>query len=280
MIIVPWKAAAIIREHIENRLWNPDAKFYETVTRTANSGWANVRELIGYVPWYFQIPSSTHLIAWKQLFDPQGFAGAYGPTTAERRSPRFGFAFPHECLWNGPSWPFATAQTLVALANVLNGPAQDVVSADDYLHLLKMYAHSQRIRLPNGSFIPWIDEDLDPDTGEWISRNILEAAHQPPPNRGRYYNHSGFADLIITGLIGIRPSAGDSFILHPLVNPAQWRYFAADRIPYHGHMLTIFYDRDEKHYGRGAGTTVLSDGLVVAHSPNLKPMHVRLAELK
>jgi hypothetical protein len=265
-----------LRDLIDGRLWNPNADFYETAPRFSESGWVNVRELIGYVPWYFYLPPSAHNIAWRQLFDPHGFAGRYGPTTAERRSPRFRFTFPHECLWNGPSWPFATTQTLVALANLLNGPEQNVMTPDDYFRLFETYTQSQHIRLASGRVAPWIDEDLDPDTGEWIARNILEAKHQPPPNRGRYYNHSGFADLLITGLIGLRPEGGNSFTVHPLVTSTQWPYFAVDGLPYHGHLLTILYDRDGHRYGKGSGMVVLCDGIVVAHSTELESLHVAM----
>jgi hypothetical protein len=268
--------ATELQKLIESRLWNPQAEFYETAPQHATSGWVNVRELIGYVPWYFNVPPVAHDIAWKQLFDPEGFAGRFGPTTAERRSPRFEFSFPHECLWNGPSWPYATTQTLVALANLLNGPEQNVLTSSDYFRLFETYAQSQHIRLASGRVVPWIDEDLDPDTGEWIARNILESKHQPPPNRGRYYNHSGFADLVITGLVGLRPDGGNAFVVHPLVSSGQWKYFAVDGLPYHGHLLTILYDFDGHRYGRGTGMQVLCDGKIIGHSADLGVLHVTL----
>jgi hypothetical protein len=139
---------------IDQRLWNPDGKFYETVPRNAPSGWSDVRELAGYIPWYFDIPSAKYDAAWTFLFDPKGFAGRYGPTTAERRSPRFNYAVHHECLWNGPSWPFATTQTLVALVNLLNGPEQFEINSSDYDRLLTIYANAQHIQSPHGRWIP------------------------------------------------------------------------------------------------------------------------------
>jgi hypothetical protein len=261
--------AVKLRQLIKTQLWNPGDAFYETVSSDSGSGWSDVRELVGFIPWYFEIPPLEHAVAWKQLFDPQGFAGQFGPTTAERRNPRFNFQNPHECLWNGPSWPFATTQTLVALANLLNGERQDAMSSSDYFRLLSAYVRSQRIRDPSGRSIPWIDEDLDADSGRWIAREILKSRNQPPPNRGRYYNHSGFADLVITGLIGLRPSSGNEFVVHPLLSDHQWDYFALDALPYHGHSLTIFYDRTGQRYRRGAGLTVLSDGEVVGHADAL-----------
>jgi hypothetical protein len=268
--------ADALHKAIENRLWNPLDQFYETVPRHKSDDWSGDRELIGYIPWYFDIPSKDRAVAWKLLFDPDGFAGKYGPTTAERRNPRFGYKANHECLWNGPSWPFATTQTLVALANLLNGPNQSVMSNFDYFRLLTSYVDSQHIQMANGKVIPWIDEDLSSDTGTWIARSILIANHQLPENRGRYYNHSGFADLIITGLIGLRPEIGNEFVLHPLLPGNKWAYFAIDRLPYHGHILTILYDRDGKRYHRGAGVQVICDGRVIAHAGKLKEIKVTL----
>jgi len=242
-----------LRAKIENRLWNPKGQFYETVARQAPSGWSDVRELIGYIPWYFDMASAGHDVAWKSLYSADGFAGKYGPTTAERRSPRFQYKEHHECLWNGPSWPYATTQTLVAMANLLNGPQQEVMTKADYFHLLNVYTNSQQIQLPDGRMTPWIDEDLNADTGEWIARSILTARHELPKNRGRYYNHSGYADLIITGLIGLRLQAGNEVEVRPLLPADTWEYFALDGLPYHGHLLTILYDRTGKRYNHGKG---------------------------
>jgi len=269
--------AAHLRSLVEKRLWNPHDEFYETVERHDDDGWSGARELVGYIPWYFNLPPEQHDSAWKFLFEPKGFWGEYGPTTAERRNPRFGYKVRHECLWNGPSWPYATTQTLVALANFLNGPKQSVMTKEDYFRLLQTYAYSQHIGLPNGKTIPWIDEDLDPDTGQWIARNILISLHQPPPNRGRYYNHSGFADLIITGLIGLRPAPGNQLMLHPLIPPGKWSYFAMDGVPYHGHLLTILYDRDGRRYNKGSGLQVLCDGTVVAHARQLTTLRFSIS---
>lgn len=258
-----------LRHLIETELWNPKDEFYETVSRKEHTGWVGVRELVGYIPWYFEIPSVNRAVAWEQLFDADGFAGVSGPTTAERRSPRFNFKNPHECLWNGPSWPFATTQTLVALANLLDDYEQTALSDYDYFRLLNAYTQSQHIRAPDGRWIPWIDEDLSADTGEWLARDILISQHEPPPNRGRYYNHSGYADLIITGLIGIRPSPGDNLTVRPLLPAGKWDYFALDGLPYHGHVLSVFYDRTGERYHRGAGLTILCDGQTIGHENSL-----------
>ena len=103
----------------------------------------------------------------------------------------------------------------------------------------------------------------------------LKEKKQPPANRGRYYNHSGFADLIITGLVGVRPATGNSLTIRPLVTN-QWQWFALDDLPYHGHLLTVFYDKTGSKYHRGTGLRVLCDGVMIGSEPTLAPITVSL----
>lgn len=272
-----------LEQLIETRLWNPKDEFYEDLSPAKDSGihrekkfidpgtvlkFSGVRELIGYIPWQFYSPAPNHSVAWRQLFDPQGFAGKYGPTTAERRSPRFRFASDDQCTWNGPSWPYATTQTLLALANLLNGSMQNNVSKQRYFQLFSNYVLSQHIKLSSGRTIDWIDEDLDADTNEWIAKDILIEKHKQV-GRGNYYNHSGFADPLITGLIGLRPRADSRVVINPLLPAGAWTYFAVDGLPYHGHMLAILYDESGKHYQHGQGLTLFVDGKRVANRPTL-----------
>ena len=284
------RKAAKLEQTIETRLWNPKDDFYEVVSPALDSGirkekkfkdngtalkFSGVRELIGYIPWGYYAPAPSHDVAWKQLFDPQGFAGRYGPTTAERRSPRFRFASSDQCTWNGPSWPYATTQTLLALADLLNGPSQNAIGKQQYYRLFSNYVLSQHIRLPSGRVIDWIDEDLDADTDEWIAKDMLLAKHKQV-GRGNYYNHSGFADPLITGLIGLRPRADNTLIVNPLLPAGTWSYFAVDGMPYHGHLLAIVYDRTGAHYKHGRGLMLFVDGKKVASRTTLGPIEAEL----
>jgi hypothetical protein len=71
-------------------------------------------------------------------------------------------------------WPFATSITLKALANVINNYPQKIVSKDDFFNQFVKYSYSQRLVLKNGKIVPWIDENINPYTGDWISRTKLE----------------------------------------------------------------------------------------------------------
>jgi hypothetical protein len=138
----------------------------------------------------------------------------------------------------------------------------------------------QHIKLVNGEVIPWIDEDLDADTDEWIAKDMLIAKKSPQVGRGNYYNHSGFADPLITGLIGLRPGESDEIVLKPLLPAGSWSYFAVDALPYHGHLLTILYDASGKHYGRGRGLTLMVDGRVVTSRRDLGTLTYKLMKVK
>jgi hypothetical protein len=281
---------AVLKQRIEDLLWNPKDEFYEDLSPAADSGirkekrfkdpgtqlqFAGVRELIGYIPWQFYAPTPSHAVAWKQLFDPSGFAGKYGPTTAERRSPRFRFASADQCTWNGPSWPYATTQTLLALANLLNGPAQNYIGKQQYYQLFANYVLSQHIKLASGRVIDWIDEDLDADTDEWIAKDMLIAKNRQV-GRGNYYNHSGFADPLITGLVGLRPRTDAKLEIHPLLPAGTWTYFAVDALPYHGHSLAIVYDETGKQYRLGRGLMLFVDGKKIASRATLGPLQADL----
>jgi hypothetical protein len=223
----------------------------------------------------FGIPAASHGVAWKQLFDPQGFDGKFGATTAERRSPRFRFASSDQCTWNGPAWPFAMTQTLTALSAYEHQPGVSVMQPADYYKLFERYVLAQHQTLKDGSVIDWIDEDLDADTDEWIAKDMLIAKNKQV-GRGNYYNHSGFADPLITGLIGLEPRADNRVVVHPLLPAGQWSYFAIDALPYHGHLLTVLWDVNGQRYGKGKGMTLMVDGKRVAGRADLGELDGKL----
>lgn len=273
-----------IRQLVQEKLWDPQAECFKVAARGESIRLADVRELHGYTPWYFHLPDPEKVGAWKQLMDPQGFFAPYGPATAERRHPRFTISYEgHECQWNGPSWPFATSVTLVAMANVLNEGQQEVIGRRDYLNLLKVYAKSHRLKREDGRVVPWIDENLNPQTGDWIARTRLKTwrngtwdPRKGGVERGKDYNHSSYCDLVISGLVGLRPRPDETLEVNPLVPDNTWDYFCLDGVRYHNHWLTILYDRTGKRYKQGTGLRVFADGQEVAFSEKLSRLTVSL----
>lgn len=239
----------------------------------------DVRELYGYTPWYFNLPDPGYEAGWKELMDPKGFYAPYGPTFAEQRHPRFQISYEdHECQWNGPSWPLATCSVLTALANLLNNYEQDVIGKEAYFETLKIYTQSHQLKREDGKVVPWIDENINPYTGDWIARTRLhEWAKTRPdwankkggPHRGKDYNHSSYNDLIITGLVGLRPRADNVVEINPLLPDNTWDYFCLDNVLYHNRILTIIWDLTGEKYGKGKGLTLLADGKKIAGSASL-----------
>jgi predicted GH43/DUF377 family glycosyl hydrolase len=262
--------AARLKQLVQEKLWDEPAEFFKVLPRGTNTSLAAVRELHGFTPWYFNLPDARFAVAWKQLMDPQGFFAPFGPTTTEQRHPGFKVAYTgHECQWNGPSWPYATAVTLVGLANLLNGPEQSVVSRSDYLTVLHNYALSHRLKREDGKVVPWIDENLNPFTGDWISRTLLIQRGKKIPERGKDYNHSTFCDLVISGLAGLRARSDDTVEVNPLV-PESWDYFCLDQVRYHERWLTIVWDKTGTRYGKGKGLRMFADGKEIAAADSLQ----------
>jgi hypothetical protein len=147
--------------------------------------------------------------------------------------------------WNGPSWPYQTSQLLTGMANLLNNYYQHAVTKTDYMQLLRLYARQHF--LPDGSLN--LVENYDPNLGGPIVYYYWS----------NHYNHSSYNNLVIGGLCGIRPSAGDSLDLNPLAD-SSIEYFLLDDVKYHGHKLTLVYDRDGNKYNSGKGLSVFVDG--------------------
>jgi hypothetical protein len=206
--------AASLKDHVQKQLWDPKRQFFFPMARRDEEREGHVvkalsltyqtgqfagnprgRELIGYVPWQFNLPDPGYEAAWKFLMDRDYFFAHFGPTTVERHDPLFKIS-PTCCWWSGNSWPYATTQTLKALANLLQSYRQDIVTKADYLKSLQIYARTHR---KNGR--PYIAEAAHPDTGSWDGHDSY--------NHSEHYFHSGYVDLIVTGLVGLRPRADD-----------------------------------------------------------------------
>ncbi|MDE6465779.1 MAG: six-hairpin glycosidase, partial [Duncaniella sp.] len=144
---------------------------------------------------------------------------------------------------------------LTAMANYLNNTENPVINDSTYFAQMKLYEESQHHR---GR--PYIGEYLDEVTGYWLKGD---------QERSRYYNHSTFNDLVITGLVGLRPRQDNTVELNPLVPEGKWDWFCLDNVPYHGHSLTIVWDKDGSHYHQGNGLRVMVDGKVVGQRDNI-----------
>ncbi len=153
-----------------------------------------------------------------------------------------------------------------------------MIGKQDYFETLKIYTRCHQLKREDGKVVPWIDENLNPYTGDWIARTRLLAWQKDDPDlfkrkggyeRGKDYNHSTYNDLIITGLVGLRPRADDVIEVNPLLPEGTWDWFCLDNVLYHDRILTIIWDKTGGKYGKGKGLTVLVDGRPIANADTL-----------
>lgn len=278
--------AAGLKEKLHAKLWDPRRKFFfpmskqdeeaeghtvKALTLTyqtgKHAGSEYGRELIGYVPWQFGMveKGKGYEEAWKKLIDADAFAATYGPRTVERNDPMF-LLKKSCCWWSGQSWPYATSQTLKAMANVLQGYEQTAVTPKDYAQLLGTFARTHR---KDGK--PYLAEACHPDTGSFEGHDGY--------NHSEHYFHSSFNDLVITGLVGIVTRDDDTLEVRPLA-PATWDYFALDNVPYKGQLVSVIWDRDGTRYQKGKGLRLFADGKEIAAAEKLGPLTATLPAAK
>jgi hypothetical protein len=261
--------AAELKRLLQAKLWDAPARFYK-VRFAEDTPWpsgiplSDAREAIGFLPWRFGLALPEHGAAWAQFTDDAGFRAPRGMTTAERRHPKFRSHGIGSCEWDGAVWPFATSQTLDALANALRSGVRLPIARRDWWQAFLTYSRSQR-----QNDLPYVGEYLDEISGRWIKGN----------ERSRYYNHSTYADLIIGGVAGLVPRADNLVEIDPLVPPdAAPDWFCLDNVRYHDRSLSIIWDKTGRRYNKDAGLSVFAGGRRIAHSPRLTRITGRLID--
>lgn len=225
------------------------------------------------VPWTHDLPDDKveYAQAWSHVLNSSQLSGPAGLRTGEpsyqyyMRQYRYEGKNP-ECQWNGPVWPFQYTQVLSGLANFLDhyptGAQTGVITPKDYTAMLRKYAKLHRN--PSTGILD-LEEDYHPDTGLPIVG--LKRSH--------HYFHSGFNDLVLSGLVGLRPSASDVLVVNPLFDSSSIAYFRAERITYHGHDIAVQWDSDGSRYGT-RGLVIEIDGKVAAQQLDVSKISIPL----
>eukprot|EP01046_Picozoa_sp_COSAG06_P008097 COSAG06_NODE_406_length_16115_cov_38.420142_4_plen_594_part_00 len=277
---------------------------------------AGVRELASLSsPWFFQaVPqenASSYAASWLSAFDPEGLGGPFGLRTAEKRHPGYSCSAGC-CSWAGHYWPFESSKAVTAAIHVLNHYADTVDTLDKrkFWHLLWQYtaSHTPAWGVMNGvgnngrkgtacyanltaasQTARWLEPGLG--LGDyWVAENgcadatiPTDAGSIPGPawtddaTLGYRYNHASFMDLVLSGVVGLVPSANGTLVVNPLVPADVLPWWAADGMLLHGRVISVLFDADGKHYNKGAGLQVLVDGVKAASAPTLSKLVVNLS---
>lgn len=264
--------ANAVKTQTQNSLWNSTFQHFIDRFQVNNDyvkyfDFIRGRELVGYVPFMFNLPDDNqeYSASWSHVLDANLLGGKYGMRTNEPSYEHYMQQYRYdvnnssrpECQWNGPVWPFQTTQVLLGISNVLDHyENKGDLSISQFNRLLSQYVDLHYG--PTGK--PNLEEDYNPDKGGTIVGL----------DRSPHYFHSGFIDIVLGGLVGIRPRSDDKLEINPLVDQSSGpSWFRAEEIPYHGSNIAVQYDRDGSHYGK-KGLIIERDGQQIASSDTLQ----------
>lgn len=174
------------------------------------------------------------------------------------RGERDVLSYPHSLSNHETDYAYfsQTTQVLLGMANIIDTYNQNIISKTDYLEEFRTYT---KLHSWNGKID--LEEDYEPD----------KAGPIVGLPRSHHYFHSGYNDLIISGLVGIRPSADDILVVNPMIpEDSDISYFRLQDVIYHGRTVAVQWDVDGSRYGNGAGLKVEIDGEVRASSSRLE----------
>jgi hypothetical protein len=256
---------------IEGQLWDASARHYLS-QRASDDQPALDREVVGFYPAAVGITAPERLGFLAGLADPERWRAPFPVPSVEMASPAFD-SYQHwpvgpggsASMWNGPTWPHAQSFVVRALAAAERAGR---VARGATFALLESYTQAHFFGLGPSRRLdrPVVGEMYNPFNGMWLTNE-------------RDYFHSTYVDLVVTAIAGLRPAAGETLEIDPLLPPATWDRFALVRLPYHGHELAVVWDAPggEDAYGDGeAGLVVWVDGKVAARREDLGPLRVTL----
>jgi hypothetical protein len=114
--------------------------------------------------------------------------------------------------------------------------------------------------------LPYLGEYQDEKTGYWLKGD------NP---RSSYYNHSCFADLVISDLVGLKPREDNVLEIFPLIPARKWDWFCLDKVMYHGKMFTFMFDKNGLKYKVGKGFRVFANGKQI-YAGELKHIKIKI----
>ena len=253
-----------IKKAVHDKMW--DGEFFKAVHPleqdldkqvdfNSNPTGHDVREIMGYFPWAFNLPSEGMEKCFEFLKNEKIFKAKTGFTTADMSHSRFLFYQRTACTWNGNIWPYATSYVITAVIELLNNYSQNTVSEKDLYDFVKAYAE-MHYSMEDGKKINFIDEVMKPFEYVWSVREAVKNGYNLTGggNRGRDYNHSTFIDLVLRGLCGIE-IANDELCINPKIKGI-WKWFKIENLTYRKETYTVYYDEDGSVFGKGNGVII------------------------
>ena len=230
-----------LRELVLRKMWDQeDGFFYDLHYATEEK--ARVRTVTGIDPLWAGMTGEKHYKVLDRLTDAKEFATGDCFSSCSAKSPVFmpqgswkGHFFKgrNGCMWDGPSWPFATSVVLDTLAS------QSKKNGHDRDGLFGKFLREYSLEHYQGHDMkrPYLVEHYDCITGEPLSDEAD-------------YLHSFYIDLIVKHVVGIEPSR-KGIIVDPI--DIGLSNFSLTK-------LMIFNKRIDVKYDCDSGLSVFIDG--------------------
>jgi hypothetical protein len=224
------------KEDVQRRMWDPDGRFFYSL-RAADGKKADVKEVIGVYPFYFDLPDAGkgYERAWESILDPKQFWTPWPVASASRQCPAYSQdGWPGDpasgtaCMWNGPTWPHANSLVLSAMANTLRHYPAGALRREHLFELFRSFTRAQFRDQDRGR--PWTGEYYNGDNARWKTNE-------------RDYNHSTYNDVLIGELLGIVPRSDEVLEIDPLLPAGALDRFVLDGQAYHGHRVSLRWDK-------------------------------------
>jgi Mannosylglycerate hydrolase MGH1-like glycoside hydrolase domain len=227
--------AGKIRSAVLQKLWDPQSQFFYP-QRASDDRRIPIRELHGFFPITMRLvpDDPTYLAALRKFIDPNEFWARFPPVIV---------SLVHYRQWtwdmNGLTRniaPHPISMGGLTLIRALHDYHQDIVSPGDFMELMRRYTALMYPGVyPN-------DPTWRPNAHEYYSHwEPGSSSLLPEPSKISHDFHSMYNALVVQGMVGLTPRRDDRIELRPAAR--EWAYFALDRLRYHGHDLTIVWDR-------------------------------------
>jgi hypothetical protein len=261
-----------IRAATAARMWDDASGFFLDLLPGTDERIATAKSVAGFYPFYAGLAGPEHGRAWARLLTD--FWAPFPPTSTAQDSPAYCQEMQMcgrpltSCYWNGPTWPHSISLVASGLALFLQKHGTPEGLPDARERLFTLIERFGRAQFEGGDFgRPHTGEFYRSDDARWLTRE-------------RDYNHSTWADLVITALVGLIPRDDDVLEVRPLLPVGTWEHFCLDDLSYRGRLLTVVWDDPaaaEDYYHDGdKGLTVYVDGRRLHHQDDLTPFTVPL----
>ncbi len=256
--------AARTRAAALNQLWDERSWFFYP-QRASDQRRAPIRELHGFFPFTTGLAPNQprYTAALAALIDPTDFWARFPPVITSLRHYK-------EWTWemdgltrNIAPHPISMgARTLLAALKHYDGHP---IEPAHFMELMRRY---------NDLLYPGVhpgDPYWRPNAHEYYSKwEPYAQTPQPKPSDISHDFHSMYTSLVVEGVVGLTPRSDARIELEPMAR--EWSYFALDGLRYHGHDLTIIWDRpdgDVRYRGYPEGFSLAIDGVVAFTLPAL-----------